>query len=77
LRTWLKELRESKEMTQSQVAESCKISRSYYTHIENGTKTPTVKVAKKIAAVLGFNWTNFFKDECSFKEHNEKSVIGM
>jgi len=67
LRTWLKELREKKRMTQSQVAENCEISRSYYTHIENGTKTPTVKVAKKIASVLDFSWT----DERSFKEQNE------
>jgi putative transcriptional regulator len=62
LRTWLKELRERKEMTQSQVAESCKISRSYYTHIEKGTKTPSVENAKKIASVLDFSWTNFFED---------------
>ncbi|WP_035502458.1 helix-turn-helix transcriptional regulator [Parageobacillus thermoglucosidasius] len=71
MRTWLKELREKKGMTQSQVAENCEISRSYYTHIENGTKTPTVKVAKKIASVLDFSWTIFFKDECFFKEQNE------
>jgi putative transcriptional regulator len=70
LRSWLKELRDSKDLTQTQVADSCEISRSYYTHIENGTKDPTVKVAKKIATVLGFCWTKFFDEECSFKEHN-------
>jgi len=33
------------------------------TEIENGNANPSVKVAKKIAAVLGFDWTRFFDDE--------------
>ncbi|MFY0545499.1 helix-turn-helix transcriptional regulator [Brevibacillus sp. H7] len=68
MRNWLKETRENKGLTQEQAADLCGISRSYYTHIENNTKTPTVKVAKTIAKALGFNWTIFFKDECSSKE---------
>jgi putative transcriptional regulator len=66
---WLKTKRNSKGLTQNQVAEKCEISRSYYTHIENGTKIPTVSVAKLIGATLGFNWTIFFKEDCSLKEH--------
>jgi len=33
------------------------------TEIENGNANPSVKVAKKIAAVLGFDWTRFYEDE--------------
>jgi putative transcriptional regulator len=66
---WLKTKRNNKGLTQNQVAEKCAISRSYYTHIEKGTKIPTVSVAKLIGATLGFNWTIFFDDNCSFKEH--------
>jgi transcriptional regulator with XRE-family HTH domain len=68
LREWLKEIRVKKGLTQSQVAKSCNISRSYYTHIEIGTKTPTVDVAKVIGQTLKFKWTLFFKDECSLGE---------
>ncbi|TRY25953.1 helix-turn-helix transcriptional regulator [Brevibacillus sp. LEMMJ03] len=70
MRIWLKELREAMGLTHEQVAELCGISRSYYTHIENGTKTPTVKVAKTMAEVLRFDWTNFFKEKCSLEEQS-------
>ncbi|MEH6943516.1 helix-turn-helix transcriptional regulator [Bacillus sp. JJ722] len=70
MRTWLKELRLKKGYTQQDVAEKCNISRSYYTHIESGTKTPTVKIAKLIASVLNFSWTIFFENKCSLKEQN-------
>ncbi|MED0680647.1 helix-turn-helix transcriptional regulator [Aneurinibacillus thermoaerophilus] len=70
MRVWLKEIRESKELSHDEAAELSGISRSYYTHIENGTKTPSVNVAKKIAKALKFRWTLFFKDECSLKEQN-------
>jgi transcriptional regulator with XRE-family HTH domain len=68
---WLKTKRNDKGLTQNQVAEKCAISRSYYTHIEKGAKTPTVPVAKLIGATLGFNWTVFFEDECSLGEHKQ------
>jgi transcriptional regulator with XRE-family HTH domain len=71
--SWLKNKRINKGLTQNQVAEKCEISRSYYTHIENGTKVPTVNVAKQIGKTLNFNWTIFFKEECSSKE--QRSTI--
>lgn len=67
-RKWLKEIRLAKNLTQSQVSKLAGISRSYYTNIETGIKTPAVPVAKKIAEILGFDWTYFFNNECSFKE---------
>lgn len=70
-RQWLKEKRLSKNKTQSQVAKLSGISRSYYTNIEAGVKTPAVPVAKRIAEILDFDWTYFFNIECSSKEQNK------
>lgn len=68
MRDWLKDIRKSNSLTQEEVAIKSKISRSFYTHIENGTKTPSVDVAKKIAKTLDFDWTLFFDNQCSFGE---------
>lgn len=67
-RAWLKERRELSKLTQLEVAVKCGISRSYYTHIESGTKTPTPKIAKSIGNILNFSWTLFFEEGCSLKE---------
>ena len=63
MRSWLKELRHKSHLTQEQLAKKVGISRTMITEIENGNANPSVKVAKKIAAVLGFDWTRFFDDE--------------
>jgi putative transcriptional regulator len=70
LRNWLKTQRNKRNLTQEEVAKLSDISRSFYTHIEAGTKTPSVEVAKKIAKTLGFEWTLFFENHCSLKEQN-------
>lgn len=62
MRVWLREYRKKKDFTQEEAACLSGISRSYYTHIEQGTKTPTVKVAKEIASVLNFDWTLLFEE---------------
>lgn len=71
MRDWLKEIRLKKGLTQEQVAILSDISRSHYTHIEQGTKTPSVDVAKRIAKQLGFDWTNFFDNNSSLKEQKQ------
>lgn len=63
MRSWLKELRHKSHLTQEQLAKMVGISRTMVTEIENGNANPSVKVAKKIAAVLGFDWTRFFEDD--------------
>lgn len=68
LRIWLKHYRKNRKLTQEEVAKLSDISRSFYTHIENGTKTPSVDVAKKIAKTLDFDWTLFFSNQCSLEE---------
>ncbi|MGE7113967.1 helix-turn-helix transcriptional regulator [Lysinibacillus sp. NPDC047702] len=73
-RNWLKQLRVSKGYTQEQVAESTKMSRSLYGHIESGTRGATVKNAKKIAELLEFDWTLFFvNDSYEMKLKNKVS----
>ncbi|HLR11651.1 MAG TPA: helix-turn-helix transcriptional regulator [Sporosarcina sp.] len=63
VRVWLKERRQKANFTQDEIASLTGISRSYYTHIEQGTKTPSVPVAKKLADALSFKWVLFFEDE--------------
>lgn len=55
--------RKKANFTQREVGKLSGISESYYSMIESGDRKPTVKTAKKIAAVLGFDWTLFFEDE--------------
>lgn len=73
MRDWLKELRNSRGMTQEEVAVLSGISRSHYTHVEQGNKTPSVEVSKRIARTLRFDWTIFFDHNSSFREQNEFS----
>lgn len=56
----LRELRISKDLTMREISMRCGISESTYCMIEHGKRTPSVKTAKKIAEVLGFDWTAFF-----------------
>ncbi|MCU5341223.1 helix-turn-helix domain-containing protein [Bacillus cereus] len=70
MRKWLKDFRYLKGYTHEGIANKCKISRSYYTHIENGTKTPSVEIAKKIGGNLNFDWTFFFSNRCSLEEQS-------
>jgi len=62
MRSWLKKLRHESNLTQEQLAKMVGISRTMITEIENGNANPSVKVAKKIAAVLGFDWTRFYDE---------------
>lgn len=59
---WLKNIRVNKGKTQEQVAEQAQIARGAYANIENGERRPSVCSAKRIAAVLGFEWTRFFEE---------------
>ncbi|MBX9972109.1 MULTISPECIES: helix-turn-helix transcriptional regulator [Cytobacillus] len=74
MRYWLKKFRSNRKLTQEEVAKLCNISRSFYTQIENGTKTPSVDVAKKIAKTLEFNWVLFFENTCSSGEQNDSCI---
>lgn len=70
MRKWLMDIRIGACMSQQEVADKAKISQSYYAGIESGTrgKPLAVPVAKKIATVLGFDWTRFYEDETELGE---------
>lgn len=62
MREWLISLRKSKMMTQSGIADQVGISRAYYTQLELSQRSPSIRVAKRLADALGFDWTRFFDD---------------
>ena len=64
MRKWLREIREKAGLTTYETAERAGISQSYYFAIEVGERgNPlNVDIAKKIAEVLGFDWTRFYED---------------
>ena len=63
MRIWLKDIRAQQNMTQQEVAKAANVDVTMISKIELGERRPSVEVAKKIAAVLGFEWTRFFEDE--------------
>ena len=63
MRTWLKEIRAKKGLTQQEVANAANVDVTMICKIELGERRPSVEVAKKIASVMGFNWTRFFEDD--------------
>ncbi|TCJ01337.1 helix-turn-helix transcriptional regulator [Cytobacillus praedii] len=69
-RNWLLQKRTAAKMTQEEVAVQAEIQRPYYTQIESGVRNPSVKVAKKIASILNFEWILFFESNCSDKRHS-------
>lgn len=65
MRTWLADLRTASGKSQQGVADASGISQSYYAGIELGTrgKPLAVPIAKRIAAVLEFDWTRFYDED--------------
>lgn len=61
MRYWLKELREKAGYNQTEFAELMKISKSYVSEIEKGNRTPSGKVAYKMAEILKFDMERFYE----------------
>lgn len=59
----IKKLRESKEMTQNEFARLIGVDRSAVAKWETRKARPSVETAKRIAAVLGFEWARFFEED--------------
>lgn len=59
-KNWIAELRGTR--TQSEIAQRAGISKTIYGIIENEKRTPSVKIAKKLAPVLGCEWTKFYDE---------------
>ena len=62
MREWLVNARKAQNITQGALASRVGVTRQMVTAIEIGVATPSVKVAKAIAEVLGIGWTSFFED---------------
>lgn len=63
MRLWLSKARKHKGFTHQEVADRAEIKRQYYGMIENGERTPSVPMAKKIAEILEIDWVLFFEDK--------------
>lgn len=59
----LKSLRQASGMTQQQLADETHVVRTAIANIESGLAKPSVETAKAIAAVLRFDWWEFFEME--------------
>jgi len=55
-------IRDERKITQQELADTIGITRQMISAIENGGR-PSVDTAKKIAGVLGIEWTGFFDDD--------------
>lgn len=65
MQPWLREKRKAAGLTQSKTALRAGISQTYYAQIEagkRGNRLP-VNTAKRIALVLGFDWTLFYAEK--------------
>lgn len=61
--TNIAEERKRASKSQEDMAIAVGLSRAGYANIEAGKRKPSVPVAKKIAAVLGFDWTRFYEED--------------
>lgn len=59
----VKDKRKEKGMTQTELARQVDVAQSMICNIENGLRVPSVPVAKRIGAVLGFDWSLLFEEE--------------
>ena len=59
----LKDIRLKKSMSMKEVATQACISEGMYCLIEHQKRRPSVETAKRIANVLGIDWTIFFNTD--------------
>ena len=59
----IRQLRESRSMTQSQLQARSRVSRSYLSRIESGQMTPSLGTLEKISEALGVGLSRFFVPE--------------
>ena len=59
----LRKVRQDNGLTQTALAEATGVVRQTISNIECGINAPSVGLAKKLAEILGLNWTDFFAEE--------------
>lgn len=57
----LQRMREGKGLSQRGIAKAIGIAKGTYINIEHNRRKPSVEVAKKIAAVLDFDWWKIYE----------------
>lgn len=63
MRVRLQRMREAQGYTQYTIADALNISRSHYSQIESGDKTPSLPVAISIKKLLGYENDDLFDDK--------------
>lgn len=58
--TKLAEIRERRGLKQIDIANAAKVSRAFYTLVENGNRIPSLRKAKPMAQALGISLDEFF-----------------
>src|SRR5213082_3102755 len=71
----IRQLRESRSMTQSQLQSRSKVSRSYLSRIESGQMTPSLGTLEKISEALNVGLNRFFIPESDGEALLEDSFI--
>src|SRR5437667_4999197 len=71
----IRQLRESRSMTQSQLQSRSKVSRSYLSRIESGQMTPSLGTLEKISEALNVGLNRFFIPESDGEALLEASFI--
>lgn len=69
----LRQLRESKGLSQEELADQCQIHRTYVSQLERGLKSPTLRLVWKICASLGVNPLSLIANMQECMESNRKA----
>ena len=64
----LKSTRKAKGLTGEVVCQAVKCSQSTLSLLETGKRRPSVDLAKRLGAVLGFDWILFFADDTDISQ---------
>ena len=56
----LEDYRKRSGMTQADIAAKVDITQSYYSQVESGLRKPSIKLAERLAQVLGTKWQNIY-----------------
>ncbi len=71
----VRKIRESKGLTQTEVADKIDMDQSQYSRLEKNTTDPSVSTLNRIASALGINLTDLFaEDLLTDKNSVDKSV---
>lgn len=65
MREWLIKARKQNGLSQKVISERVNITQPAYCAYESGRTRPKPMTAKRIASVLGIDWTRFYDDPAS------------